>query len=105
MARIRQFLPIVAATTLLVGLLTAPGARAEGKYSVLVVANVDHMTATSTIEKLVAAGYDQFVKEGSKKSGFDVHMPGLTREEARQIAAEVKGETGYAMAWETAKLP
>jgi len=74
------------------------------KYSVLVVANVDHITADGALDKLTAAGYDDFIKSGSASEGFDVYWPGFSLEEARSTAAEVKKAVGFATTWETAKL-
>jgi len=77
-----------------------------GDYSVLLVANVDSITADGALETAADGGYDGFVKDGSAEEGYDVHLPGLSLEEAEGISEEITSEGIVgARPWETANLP
>jgi len=79
----------------------------EGDFSVLMVANVDELTATGTLESLQDAGFDGFVMEGSAEEGFDVYNPGLTNDEALELLTGIFSAPGVngGLIFETANLP
>lgn len=79
----------------------------SGDYSVLMVGNVDELTAAGTLESLQEAGFDGFVMEGSAEEGFDVYNPGLTNDEALELLTEIFSAPGVngGLIFETENLP
>lgn len=78
-----------------------------GEFSVLMVANVDDLTAGSTLQSLEDAGFDGFIMEGSAENGFDLYRPGLTWDEANDLLAEIQAAPDLygGLVYETAKIP
>jgi len=78
-----------------------------GDFSVLMVANVDELTAGGTLQTLRSAGFEGFVMEGSTSEGFDVYWPGLTVEEANDALTEILlvPDVSGGLIYETAKIP
>ncbi len=83
------------------------GDSGEGEFSVLMLANIDDLTATSTLESLEAAGIAGFVLRGSAEEGFDLYRPGLTNQQALDLLAEILLAPGVngGLIFETANLP
>jgi hypothetical protein len=83
------------------------GDGGTGDFSLLMVANVDELTASGTLESLQEAGFDGFVMEGSVEEGFDVYNPGLTNDEATVLLTEIFAVPGVSggLIFETANLP
>lgn len=78
--------PVSTATTTTVA--EASGSASAGEWAVVIVANVDTVTADGTLDQLAAAGFDQFVKEGSAAAGFDVYMAGFATQDEGQAALD-----------------
>jgi hypothetical protein len=88
----------------------APAASDQGgpaDYSVLMLANVDELTATSTLESLEAAGITGFEMRGSAEEGFDLYRPGLTNQQALDVITEIfaSPDVNGGLVFETANLP
>lgn len=83
------------------------GDSGEGEFSVLMLANIDELTATSTLESLEAAGIAGFVMRGSAEEGFDLYRPGLTNQQALDLLTEILLAPGVngGLVFETANLP
>ncbi len=79
----------------------------EGDFSVLMVANVDELTAGGTLQTLRDAGFERFVMEGSTSEGFEVYWPGLTAEEANDALTEILlvPDVSGGLIYETANIP
>ena len=91
-----------------------PGAPPEeapdagsGDFLVLMVANVDELTAAGTLESLEEADFEGFVMDGSAEEGFDVYNPGLTNDEALELLTEIFSAPGVngGLIFETVNLP
>ncbi|MFV2000499.1 MAG: hypothetical protein ACC654_09075 [Acidimicrobiia bacterium] len=78
-----------------------------GDFSVLMVANVDELTAGGIFQTLRDAGFDSFVIEGSTSEGFDVYWPGLTADEANNALTEILlvPNVSGGLIYETAQIP
>ncbi|VAW02644.1 hypothetical protein MNBD_ACTINO02-265 [hydrothermal vent metagenome] len=85
----------------------ATGQSGLADYSVLMLANVDELTATSTLESLEAAGITGFVMRGSAEEGFDLYRPGLTNPQALDVITEIfaSPDVNGGLIFETANLP
>lgn len=82
-------------------------AESAGEYAVLILANVDQITAEGALSTLEEAGFEGFEMQGSAEEGFDVFKGGFDLNEANELAAEIKEATGMPspMAWEADNLP
>jgi len=88
----------------------APAASEQSgaaEYSVLMLANIDQLTAEATFGSLEEAGITGFVLVGSAEEGFDLYRSGLTYDEATAVITEIVVAPGVngGVIFETANLP
>jgi len=83
------------------------GDSGAGDYSVLMVGNIDELTASSTLTSLEDAGISGFVMEGTTDEGFDVYRSSLTYDEAQDVLVEIfiAPDVYGGLIFETVNLP
>ncbi len=83
------------------------GDSGAGDYSVVMVAKIDELTASSTLASLEDAGIGGFVMEGTADEGFDVYRSSLTYDEAQDVLVEIftAPDVYGGLIFETVNLP